>query len=139
MPVVRNLLRLIQKGLKCTKCKQWLHISCAGIPCQIYDDLSDSFENWQCNICLFKQLPFHYVASVVESKSYDKPHSSYTPVSSRSKLVYKACNGNCLNIAQLIIIIIITFIGRLIRAFLSAQVVCLTEYHLFTHVYNFIQ
>ena len=39
----------------------------------------------------------------------------------------------------IIIIIIITFIGRLIRAFLSAQVVCLTEYHLFTHVYNFIQ
>ena len=39
----------------------------------------------------------------------------------------------------LIIIIIITFIGRLIRAFLSAQVVCLTEYDLFTHVYNFIQ
>ena len=37
--------------------------------------------------------------------------------------------------AYIIIIIIITFIGRLIRAFLSAQVVCLTEYHLFTHVY----
>ena len=72
------------KGLKCTECNQWLHISCAGIPCQRYDDLSESFENWQCNICLLKQLPFHYVASVVESKSYDKPHSSYTLVVSWS-------------------------------------------------------
>ena len=47
----------------------------------------------------------------------------------------KICNTIDHNL--IIIIMIITFIGRLIRAFLSAQVVCLTQYNLFTHVYSY--
>ena len=92
-----------QKGLKCTNCKQWLHISCAGISTRIYDDLSDKFENWQCNICIFNRLPFHLVENDVESNSYDNPPSSFTPdtARSRSNLVYTELNGKGLKIAQL--------------------------------------
>ena len=90
-----------QKGLKCTECKQWLHISCAGIPCQMYDDMSERFVNWQCNICLFKQLPHHNAENVEESKSNDNMPSSHTPLCSYRNLVYKEFSGNGLNIAQL--------------------------------------
>ena len=44
--------------LLCTSCIKWAHIVCEGIPKCNYDDMNESFENWQCTVCTLKQFPF---------------------------------------------------------------------------------
>ena len=89
-----------QKGLRCTKCKQWLHISCAGVSGKSYDDPSENFIDWQCNICIFKSMPLHGFPEN-EPRSQVKNSSCRVKSKSQCNFTYKELNGCGLKIAQL--------------------------------------
>ena len=64
-------VRCNQKALTCTTCKKWVHISCGRVHKSKYDDSEENFENWQCPLCLFHELPFYNSfddESIVEEK-----------------------------------------------------------------------
>ena len=98
-PVKKN-----QKGLCCTICQGWLHISCVGISPQIYDDLSISFENWRCPKCLFQELPFP-LAEQIQSESITSSSSpkldSLQSDTNQSNLKYEKLKCRGLKICQL--------------------------------------
>ena len=95
-------VRTNQKALKCTGCNMWLHIICANIPTQKYNDPSEQFFNWRCNMCLLKELPFHLITStekLLEEKSHNE--KKFTKHSASVGLNYQEFNGNGLKIAHL--------------------------------------
>ena len=54
-----------QKGLLCTGCKLWTHISCGRVSKKQYDDRRELFQNWLCPKCVFEILPFSGENSIV--------------------------------------------------------------------------
>ena len=51
-------VRVNQKGLKCTQCRKWVHISCNGVSEKLYNDRSEMFSDWECRRCTMKHMPF---------------------------------------------------------------------------------
>ena len=47
-----------QKGLKCTTCLKWIHLSCSDVSLELYNDCSEKFTGWECTNCWMKQIPF---------------------------------------------------------------------------------
>ena len=62
-PVKKN-----QKALLCTNCSLWIHISCGHVSKRQYDDVNESFKNWECPKCLFCYLPFESEGSLISDK-----------------------------------------------------------------------
>ena len=47
-----------QKGLRCTQCNKWVHVSCDDVSIKMYNDLSVQFLHWTCRRCIMKLMPF---------------------------------------------------------------------------------
>ena len=54
-------VRSNQRGLKCTKCSEWVHAPCAGIDSKKYDNPDYEFVDWKCSKCLFSFLPLNVI------------------------------------------------------------------------------
>ena len=50
-----------QRGIVCTKCKTWVHITCVNISRALYENDDEHFLDWQCPVCILQQLPFYDV------------------------------------------------------------------------------
>ena len=55
----KHAVKTNQKGLLCISCNQWVHVSCASIPLDLYNDVSHQFTGWECRKCIMKLLPFY--------------------------------------------------------------------------------
>ena len=72
----KHPVKINQKALLCTACNNWIHISCGGIPKNVYDDESEHFVNWQCRTCIFRLLPFNDLETVEFNNSFTVKHPS---------------------------------------------------------------
>ena len=57
--VCSKSVRVNQKGLRCTQCRKWVHISCDGVSVKLYNDNAEKFLNWKCRKCTMKLMPFY--------------------------------------------------------------------------------
>ena len=131
-----------QKGLKCTKCNQWLHIFCAGISSQIYDDPSEDFFGWQCNICILKELPFYdELERSINPESNDinvNVKANITRQDTSRGLYYHELQGNGFKIAHLNVNSLLKHIDE-VRAFVKSnniQVFAVNETKIDASVYD---
>ena len=47
------------EALLCTSCNDWVHISCASAPLEMYNNVSELFLYWKCPKCIMKIMPFY--------------------------------------------------------------------------------
>lgn len=57
------------EALLCTSCNDWVHISCASVPVEMYNDVSELFLNWKCPKCIMRMLPFYDENTIVSSST----------------------------------------------------------------------
>ena len=57
--ICQKSVKINHKGLLCTQCRKWIHISCARITESLYNDPSELFISWICPRCVLSQLPFY--------------------------------------------------------------------------------
>lgn len=110
--ICQKSVKVNQKGLLCTHCKKWVHISCARVSESLYDDPSELFIAWICPRCVLIQLPFYYhdhdysPESSVRTKNQPKldKHNAKDNQSSRvySQLCDKGMKFVHLNIVSLL-------------------------------------
>ena len=100
-------VKVNQKGLKCTECKKWVHISCNGISEKLYNDQSEQFLDWECRICTMKHLPFFGQLDIQQIVTKEKRDQvpKYTSQNKGFKITQLSKGGlNCahLNVVSLV-------------------------------------
>ena len=112
-----NCVRNNQKGLLCTECKTWVHIKCASIPAEMYDNTSEYFIDWKCPKCILKELPFYdenYFDSKSKTPTPQLPHlDKKRDYSNKDKIKFNELREKGLKCIQLNIVSLIKNLDEL--------------------------
>ena len=80
--ICKKSVKKNQKGLLCTKCNKWVHISCSSVSKNKYNNESEQFINWECSKCIFQYLPF-----LNEHDIFDNTHNTMDDFDDRRSLI----------------------------------------------------
>ena len=67
--ICNNSVKINQKGLLCTTCNQWIHLSCSHVPIHSYNNHKENFYGWECKKCVLKHLPFFKSKSMADTNT----------------------------------------------------------------------
>ena len=96
-----------QKGLLCTCCKKWIHLSCTDVSVNSYDDRSQTFTGWECSSCLMKHLAFNIFSPNTSGGGNIYQHSNETPEVNQGLKYSELLNSKGIKFVQLNIVSLI--------------------------------
>ena len=121
----RNSVKSNQRGLLCTQCKSWIHISCARVPVQLYDNDTEVFLDWECPQCMMQHLPFYGESANVINVQYNSKKKLDEHIVNQPGLKYNQLSVNGLKCLQLNVVSLLKHFDEI------KSILCSNDIHLF--------